>query len=111
MEIDETNETTIMRPQVDQSGEVGMVDDERPAEIPRLFARNESLFWRSGGDWTWIARWSVTVCGSRKAERRSQRERGDLSPEKQSLAQKARSWFSHANVRQAPRKLRLSAMF
>lgn len=36
MELDETNETTIMRPQVDQSGEVCMVDQERWVEIRRL---------------------------------------------------------------------------
>lgn len=36
MELDETNETTIMRPQVDQPGEVCMVDQERWVEIRRL---------------------------------------------------------------------------
>ena len=36
MRLDETGETTKMRPQVDQSGEVGMVDQEQWAEIRRL---------------------------------------------------------------------------
>ncbi|MDF0675333.1 MAG: IS21 family transposase [Nitrospira sp.] len=37
MELDETNETTIMRPQVDPAGEACMVDEARWAEIRRLF--------------------------------------------------------------------------
>ncbi|HJR75369.1 MAG TPA: IS21 family transposase [Nitrospiraceae bacterium] len=37
MELDEGNESTIMRAQVDQSGEACMVDQERWAEIRRLF--------------------------------------------------------------------------
>lgn len=37
MELDETNERTIMHPQAVQSGEVCMVDQERWAEIRRLF--------------------------------------------------------------------------
>ena len=37
MELDETSESTIMRAQVDQSGEVRMVDQERWAEIRRLY--------------------------------------------------------------------------
>jgi ActR/RegA family two-component response regulator len=37
MGLDETSETTIMRVQVDQPGEVRMVDQERWAEIRRLF--------------------------------------------------------------------------
>lgn len=36
MELDETNKTTIMRPQVNQSGEACMVDQERWVEIRRL---------------------------------------------------------------------------
>lgn len=37
MGLDETSETTIMRVQVDQPGEACMVDQERWAEIRRLF--------------------------------------------------------------------------
>ena len=37
MGLDETRASTIMRAQVDQSGEVCMVDQERWAEIRRLF--------------------------------------------------------------------------
>jgi transposase len=37
MELDETREMTKMRPQMDQSGEVRMVDQERWTEIRRLF--------------------------------------------------------------------------
>lgn len=37
MELDETREMTIMRPQMDQSGEVHMVDQERWTEIRRMF--------------------------------------------------------------------------
>lgn len=37
MELDEASETTMMRPQMDQSGEARMVDQERWAEIRRLF--------------------------------------------------------------------------
>lgn len=37
MGLDETRESTIMRAQMDQSGEVRMVDQERWAEIRRLF--------------------------------------------------------------------------
>lgn len=37
MELDEASESTIMRAQVDQSGEVRMVDQERWAEIRRLY--------------------------------------------------------------------------
>ena len=37
MGLDEASESTIMRPQMDQSGEACMVDQERWAEIRRLF--------------------------------------------------------------------------
>ena len=37
MGLDETGESTIMRAQVDQFGEACMVDQERWAEIRRLF--------------------------------------------------------------------------
>jgi len=37
MELDETREMTIMRSQMDQSGEVRMVDQERWTEIRRMF--------------------------------------------------------------------------
>ena len=37
MGLDETSETTIMHVQVDQPGEACMVDQERWAEIRRLF--------------------------------------------------------------------------
>ncbi len=37
MDLDDTREMTKMRPQMDQSGEVRMVDQERWTEIRRLF--------------------------------------------------------------------------
>lgn len=48
MGLDETNETTKMRPQRDQSGEAHMVDQERWAEIRRLFHEERVSIWEIG---------------------------------------------------------------
>ncbi len=66
MGLDETSASTIMRTQGDQPGEACMVDQERWAEIQRLFHEERVSISEIGRWLAWIARRCRVVCGSRR---------------------------------------------